>query len=165
MYFTFLTPPVTDIGIEKIKKILPLINEEKFEICVNDFGVLELLRKINYKGKVVLGRLLDKLPHDNRMHPSEYSSYTSVNGLAYMQLPAYSATYFKKILEKYRVYRSEFDLPPQGIHLGNTLNCHNSLYAPYGYLTTGRNCLFRNMDCISYSGFDLNNRGVLQKKL
>ena len=155
---TFLTPPVTNYGIERIKKIIPLLKKYRCEVSVNDYGVLELLQSQSFEGNVISGRILDKSYHDGRMNSYMLSSYTNENGNTYLRSPAVAAKQYQALLLKHGIQRYDIDVPLYGVDLSSKLeSTHFSAYLPYGYVTTGRNCMMRNVGIDDYGGFDLTN--------
>jgi len=102
---TFLTPLVTQVGMNKIKELLPLLEEYSCEISVNDYGVLQLLHQKHYDGEIICGRILDKLYHDGRMNRLSFTQYTNEMGYKYLRSPSVSSDSFKKALEKKGVTR------------------------------------------------------------
>ncbi len=93
--FTFLTPPVTEYGLVKIKNLMPLLQQYHCEISVNDYGVLYLFYSSGYQGKLISGRLLDKMYHDGRMNTDMYQQYSNENGQNYLKSPAVAAKYYQ----------------------------------------------------------------------
>ena len=153
---TFLTPPVTQTGIERIKALLPILEAHSCEISVNDYGVLQLLHDHHYHGNIICGRILDKLYHDGRMNRFAFSQYTNEMGYQYLRSPAVSAPSFQEALKKYYVTRYDIDLPQYGLNLPeNQNNISYSTFLPYGYITTGRICMMRNYQKDQFDGFDL----------
>lgn len=161
---TFLTPPVTNFGMEKIKNLLPLLAQYSCEISVNDFGVLQMLSDNNYTGAVICGRVLDKLYHDGRMNRTAFSLYTNHMGYDYLRSPAVSSPSFQSVLKRYGIMRYDIDLPQYGIDLDSSeSDISFSTFLPYGYITTGRICMMRNVQKENFAGFDLTQRKCSQK--
>ena len=119
---TFLTPPVTQTGIEHIKALLPILEAHSCEISVNDYGVLQLLHDHHYHGNIICARILDKLYHDSRMNRFAFSQYTNEMGYQYLRSPAVSAPSFQEALKKYHVTRYDIDLPQYGLNLPENQN-------------------------------------------
>lgn len=160
---TFLTPPVTQFGIEKIRLLLPMLYEYDCEISINDYGVLELLKEEGYKGKIICGRILDKLYHDGRMNSTSFKNYTNSNGYQYLRSAAIDSKSFHEVLLENGVSRFDVDLAPQGVLLCNKYDDFSySVFLPYSYITTGRICMMRNYKKEGYQGFDLTKKGCLQ---
>lgn len=55
---SFLTPPSTDYGLVKIRKLMKLLNE-KTEVIVNDYGILNMVNK-DFENPIVLGRVIGR---------------------------------------------------------------------------------------------------------
>lgn len=137
---TFVTPYVSNKGLNKIKDILKLLStyQKNIEVVVNDWGVLYYINNHHKKFQIIIGRLLtkqrrgpeiikllDKLPKDvlehfksSNMESEEIYNYLSEKG----------------------VKRVEFDNLLQGINLKN-VKFKKSLYHPYLYVTTTRLCM------------------------
>lgn len=150
--FTFVTPYVTNGGLDNLKSLLPFLSKQNpCEVVINDWGVLRLINK-NYQNlKPVLGRLLgkqkrgprimnvwDKLPKTAK----EYFRQTSIT------VPRY-----RNFLKERGIRRIELDNLLQGIDLGFNAKkegIYVSLYLPYAYVTTTRLCLTANCDKPEY---------------
>lgn len=142
----FVTPVVTDYGISKIQEYLDvLMNENDLSIVVNDYGVLELLYNAGGIGRIIAGRVLDKLSHESRASMQELYQYYGQEGLEYATTPGILSDNHKDALKKYDINRYEFDMPKVGLQLKES-GLHYSLYWPLSYITTGRVCPFRAME-------------------
>lgn len=142
----FMTPPVTDYGIEKIDDCLKFLYNkfDKLAVVVNDLGVLELVNRKYSHVEIIFGRILDKMSHDPRILEININDYYGENGLKYARTPGNISHYSLGIMKKYSANRIEYDLPKTGIELLND-EMTFSLYWPFSYLTTGRVCLFKGM--------------------
>ena len=135
---SFLTPYVTDYGIEKIDKILSFLSGcEGLEVVINDFGVLELIRQRNYKFNLCLGRLLNRQKRDPRI-------INFKNKLPPEVIKHFSGCYLDReevinVLKSLGIERIEFDNLPQGL-LRLEVKIKASLYYPYIYISTTRLC-------------------------
>lgn len=158
-----VTPVVTDFGINQIANLLDYLvqNMISIDIVVNDMGVLELLRRKDYLGKIIVGRILEKSSHDCRASKEELDEYYGKNGMKFAMTPGVISTFSKMVFERYGVYRYEFDLPKVGLEL--PMNDNYSLYWPYSYLTTGRVCMFRSLDLKGTDKFLVGNKGCGRK--
>ncbi len=158
---SLLTPIVTDAGVEKLINIFTCFKDSNVidEIIFNDWGVYYLINKMNIKYKYVCGRLLDKTQRDPRISDEGYQDFFSDEGLKYLQTPALMSKAFGKILKDGKVERVEIDCYPQGLNVPDKENdsFHLSMWYPYGYVTTGRMCLFNMMDKDESHKFDLRN--------
>lgn len=138
-----VTPVVTDKGIDRIISLLEYmsVNNINIDVVINDFGVLELVRRKYPNHKVIMGRIMDKTSHDSRATVKELEDYYGLDGLKFAKTPGIISEQAKYVLRDYDVIRWEFDLPNVGIELPTDIDC--SLYWPYCYLTTGRVCSMR----------------------
>ena len=141
-----VTPPVSDYGIERVKRLINYISQKNIEldIVVNDVGVLEIIHQRNKKLSLIAGRIFDKTSHDSRATMKAFNQYYGENGMKFAKTPGVISRYAREIYERYGVIRYEFDMPMIGLELPS--NGYFSLYWPYNYLTTGRICLLRSMD-------------------
>ncbi len=140
MAFTFVTPFLTDAGLEKAEALTAFLRDagEDIEIVVNDFGFLHALNQKGWRGPIALGRLLTKQKRGPRL----------LNIVA--QLPAEALEHFRQsnidapstveILSRLGVVRVELDNLLQGISRPEPV-LKASLYTPYAYVTTTRYCL------------------------
>jgi hypothetical protein len=55
---SFLTPPVTEDGINKTKRLLEVIDKDD-EVVVNDYGIIELINK-EFKNPIIIGRVIGR---------------------------------------------------------------------------------------------------------
>lgn len=149
----FVTPVVTDFGLERIDDCLKYLNSYngKLSIVVNDYGVMELLKRDNIKFEIIAGRILDKLSHESRASYEDLYKYYDKEGLKYAMTPGILSKSHRKVLDKYNVVRYEFDFPKIGIVTSTKTRL--SLYWPYSYETTGRVCLFRSFDKVGNKKF------------
>jgi len=159
--FTFVTPPVTDYGIDKIRKLLDNIlpSSSEIELVFNDWGVFEMLRTEYPKTALpVAGRLIDKMLRDARLSPADYRSFFSESGLRYIQRSSLSSESYKSFLREIGLLRVEMDFPPQGLQMTKSeLPEHVSLYVPFGFVTTGRLCMMRMLPLKEEARFVLDN--------
>lgn len=149
-----VTPVVTDFGLERIEDCLKYLNSYngKLSIVVNDYGVMELLKKNNNnKFEIIAGRVLDKLSHESRASNDDLYEYYDEEGLKYAMTPGILSKSHRKVLNKYDVVRYEFDFPKVGI--APSIKTRLSLYWPYSYETTGRVCLFQSFDKVGNEKF------------
>ena len=137
-----VTPPVTDFGIEKIRKLLELFEKGKEpNIVINDFGVLELVKEIGYKGHIILGRVLDKTIREFRLTDNERNQYYSERGKDYMDTAASTANCYSAVLKKYNIRRVQMDI--SDVIYKKNPELEYDCVLPSEYITTGRMCLFR----------------------
>jgi hypothetical protein len=143
--FTFVTPYVTDKGLEKLKTLLQHIAEKRpdSEVVFNDYGVLRVLNKQNDGLVPVMGRLLTRMKRGPRL-------MTVID-----KLPPTTVEYFRssnltvpilcEFLREHGVRRVELDNVLQGFDFWLD-NLEASLYVPYAYVSTTRFCLTNSCD-------------------
>jgi hypothetical protein len=141
MGFTLLTPWVTDSGIARINLLLESLSGEAvkgIEVVVNDFGVLEALRK--HKALTpVLGRLLVKQKRCPRI-PGIVEGLPDAGRAAYLR-PGVEDSETAGFLKKYRIKRIELDSPLQGVDADlKSVGLKGSIYTPFAFVTTTRHC-------------------------
>jgi hypothetical protein len=145
--FTFMTPFVTNKGLENLEVLLQVLARRlpDAEVVVNDWGVLQLLRSKYPDLKPVLGRLLNKSKRGPRI----------MNILK--QIPAETRKYFQgsnldvpaavRFLRQQGIARVEFDNLLQGLDIeGSDPALHKSLYLPFAFVSATRFCLAANCD-------------------
>ncbi|MBN2108397.1 MAG: hypothetical protein JW832_13310 [Deltaproteobacteria bacterium] len=145
--FTFMTPFVTNRGLEQLEELLAVLEQSlpDAEVVVNDWGVLQLLRSEHPRLRPVLGRLLNKSKRGPRL----------MN--IFEQLPAETKSYFQgsnldvpaavRFLAQQGISRVEFDNLLQGLNLeGTDAGLHKSLYVPFAFISATRFCLSANCD-------------------
>ena len=145
--FSFVTPPVTDPGIDSLISRFRLLQEEhrrdrEIEIVVNDWGTLRVLRNRFPDLRPVLGRLMNRMVRDPRVAPFYASANAPPEGLRVVQQSSVTNPYYHRSLREWGVARHEFDNLFQGIRLEGTGDeVGFSVYIPYGYVSTGRVCM------------------------
>lgn len=148
--FTLLTPYVTDEGIERLTPLFAFLagQEERSEVVVNDWGVLRLLRREFPNLTPVLGRLLTKMLRDPLaaayycLHPLTPKPALAALRRSNLPVPAYRA-----FLERCGIRMVEVDNVVQGIDMDfKALGFAAALHAPYGFVATGRICLFASLN-------------------
>jgi len=149
--FTLVTPYVTDDGLEKLKPLFRKLSEDKpeAEVVVNDWGVLRLLNREYGSMQPVLGRLLNKMKRGPRI--LNVIDKMPKSALSYFQKSNVTIPEYRKLLNRHRIKRIEFDNLLQGIELDLNYTdtpLRGSLYAPYAYVTTTRLCLTNGCDRI-----------------
>jgi len=135
--FTLVTPYVTDAGLARLEKLLPLLSEGD-EVVVNDWGVLDWLAADFPQLTALLGRLLTKQKRGPRIMnvvdivpPAMLSHFRRSN----VDTPHLHNWLIKKM----NVARFELDYPLQGIE--RRADVPASLYTPWMYVSTTRLCL------------------------
>jgi len=145
--FSFVAPPVTDWGIERLVSRFDLLQAENrsdrpVEVIVNDWGTLRVVRN-RFPGLVpVLGRLMNKMIRDPRVAPFYDSANAPPEGLKVVQQSSVTNPLFHGLLKEWGITRHEFDNLFQGIRfeVGDD-DIAFSVYIPYGYVATGRVCM------------------------
>jgi hypothetical protein len=145
--FSFVTPPVTDAGIESLQSRFALLQEEsgadgETEVIVNDWGGLVVLKSRYDRLTPVMGRMMNKMIRDPRVSPYYVSDSAPPEGLRVVQQSSVTNPLYHKTLKDWGVYRHEFDNLFQGVRLENEdPELLFSVYLPYGYVATGRICM------------------------
>jgi hypothetical protein len=128
---TLATPLVSDRGLDRIGRLLPLLPEGS-EVVVNDLGVLRLTAREFPGVEPVAGRQLYKMVKDPRLPSARW---------ARLNPPGAGRSALRGLLGRCGVRRLEIDVPPyaqptdfhpDGLPL--------SVHAPYGYVVKGRVC-------------------------
>lgn len=144
MKLTLVTPYCSDLTQEKISAVLTDCADLDIidEIVVNDWGVLNIIRKHFPKYRCVFGRILDKMKRDPRISKKEYLSYFSKDGLIMLQSPTASSKDYRAFMTEQGVDRFEIDNVIQGLYLEDVTDKQISIYMPYGFVTNGKICQF-----------------------
>jgi hypothetical protein len=142
--FTFLTPYVSDAGIEALRPLLDLLNREGdvCEVVFNDWGVLNLLRR-DYPNLVpVQGRLMNKSLRDPRITSVYAASEAPAATLVALRRSSLDCASYTEFLRRLGVERVELDNLPQGLDLSFVEgNIKTNLYMPFGFISTSRVCM------------------------
>lgn len=145
MDFTFVSPFVTNKGMERLKSLLNyLINKQPAtEIVINDWGLLRWINQKNFSFNLILGRLLTKQKRGprilnliNRVPDIMIQHFRQSN----VDSPDFSNFLINKGIE-----RIEFDNLLQGFNRP-TQALKGSLYFPFAYITTTRFCLLSSYE-------------------
>jgi hypothetical protein len=146
---TFLTPVLTNEGIEKFIKLFDFINEVDpySEIVINDWGVLAFLKRKYPSFQLSLGRLLNKGFKDPRLPEPEKTINTSKEASQLLNESTFDLVEYQKKIAELGVIRLERDLMPYANQLSES-NCmlRTSIYFPFGYITTSRVCWIASFD-------------------
>jgi len=142
--FTFVTGFVTDAGLKCLEELLVFISSKAkdAEVVINDWGMLGMVRK--HSLIPVVGRLLTKQKRDPRI--ISMLKKIPQKGLKCLQSAAIGP-YMMSFLRDNHVKRVEIDNLPQGVRLEESVVSENlrvSLYFPFNYVTTSRNCIFND---------------------
>lgn len=147
--FTLLTPYVTDEGMERLRPLFEFLadREERAEVVINDWGALRLLRREFPRLIPVLGRLMNKMLRDPLA-----AAYYSLHALtpkptqfalrrSNLTVPIYQA-----FLKRSGIRIVEVDNVVQGIDMDfDQSGFASAFYVPYGFIATGRICLFASL--------------------
>lgn len=145
--FTLVTPFVTDRGLKRVGQLLEQTRRwgHPFEVVVNDFGVLRIIRSICGEAMppVSLGRLQTKMKRGPRL--PDLVPVLPPGAIDHFRRPNADYPPYARFLEKQGIRRLELDNPVQGLaREGPPLP--GSLYHPYVYVSTGRYCHFAGPD-------------------
>ncbi|MCD4782931.1 MAG: hypothetical protein K8T10_03760 [Candidatus Eremiobacteraeota bacterium] len=144
MEFTFLTPFVTEDGLEKWEKILEYMHGMKpgAEVVINDMGIFHLIRERFPDFKRVLGRLLTKQKRGPRI--LRMKGKVPDETIEHFQRFNADAPKLAGFYKNLGFTRIELDNTLQGISRDNETPA--SLYFPYIYVSTTRMCLTNQCD-------------------
>lgn len=137
---TFLTPYVSDRGIEALRNLFALL--EDAEVVFNDWGVLRLLRREFPHLTPVQGRLLNKSLRDPRVTSiyAETAPAAPESSLRVLQRSNLDDASYLSLLARYNVRAVEMDNLPQGSDLSFS-GVDVSMYVPFGFISTARVCI------------------------
>lgn len=147
LHLTFVTPYVTDKGLQVLASLFSKIEKQKLgsEVVFNDWGVLRVLNR-NYPNlEPVMGRLLTKMKRGPRvMNLVDSLPQTTID---YLRSCSLNVPLYRQFLIKNSIRRVELDNLLQGIGLDfSDSGISASLYIPYAYITTTRLCLAISCD-------------------
>ncbi len=128
---TLVTPIMTRLGLRRLDEMIDLVVSRgwRCEIVANDFGALETLRNVS-EVTVVAGRLLTRNVVDIAGEQLHFPSLEAITYLArHYRAGRLDLTSFRVKLE-----------PPS---IRKWPSVRLSLYHPYMYLATTRDCIFR----------------------
>jgi len=148
---TFLTPYVSDEGIEALKPVFDLLNRSavdggmECEVVFNDWGVLSLLRREFPDLIPVQGRLLNKSLRDPRItgvYPETSTSLGPQTALVNLRRSNLDSSSYIGFISSMGVRKIELDSLPQGIDLSQIdERVAVGVYLPFGFTATSRSCL------------------------
>ncbi|MDR1623961.1 MAG: hypothetical protein LBS04_03205 [Tannerellaceae bacterium] len=136
---TFVTPFLTDKGIEKVMRFLEELKTavQDFEIVVSDWGLLHLISS-NKTGIPVISRFLTGQQTDFRLNRFEKTPPLE------MEEHLASCTLLKKqslaFFDRYGIERFELSNTPQTVKTGDCDKYRYSLYIPFIPLSIFRTC-------------------------
>jgi hypothetical protein len=158
---TFVTPFVTNLGIEKLKYLLAFLNKQKScEVVFNDWGVFKLIRDNFINITPVLGRLLSRQRRDPRLidiingrqkirevySPKEQEKFVILpkkipSSLAnYYRTCVLGVSAFQQFILSCGINRVEIDNLVWKMRLKLNKRLKVSIYVPFGYVSTTRSC-------------------------
>src|SRR5262245_31227026 len=142
LQFTFLTPYVSNAGIEALRARFA-IAPDGTEVVFSDWGVLNLLRREFPQLVPVQGRLLNKSLRDPRVM-GIYAETQAVSGAAAATLDALQRSNldcasYTGLLNRLGVRGVEMDNLPQGAICDSPLPL--AVYLPFGFISTSRICM------------------------
>ncbi len=143
--FTFVTPSVNDKGLRKLEVLFAFLAKQNagIEVVVNDWGVLRLLSQDNSHLKPVFGRLMNKMLRDPRVTPRYKTEDAPEEALLALQQSGITSSHYHQLLKSFGIDRIELDNLYQEIEIDfKAMSLRPSIYVPYGYVTTGRVCMF-----------------------
>lgn len=150
MKFTFVTSALFENGLKKAEENISYMNglKDEVEVVCNDWGAVHLIKSKYKKIKIVLGRMIDKLPREPRLSKKHFDTIYGREGVEFLQTPNIFVNEYKEILTDYGIKMVEFDCVPQGINLCDARQNNNwgiALYMPFYYVTTGVICMTQIM--------------------
>lgn len=141
---TFLTPPVTDAGLDKLRPLLASLAAQAIgaEVVFNDWGTLQVLREEFDPLRPVRGRLLNKTMRDPRVTPLYNAPDAPESIRASMQPSGLEMPSLQRLLSRYGVETVELDILLQDSTSDlRRLPFQVAFYFPFGFVTTGRQCM------------------------
>lgn len=149
--FTFVTPYVTEDGLNSLKPLLALLPNNT-EVVFNDWGVLRTITR-DFPGLVpVMGRLLTKIKRGPRL--MNFIDRIPPAALAHLRKTNLGVPVYQRFLKEHDITRVELDNPMQGLDIDDVPEgLHLSLYIPFAYVTTTRFCLVADCDKADRKGF------------
>ena len=140
---SFLTPPLSDQGIERCARLLDLLEQSlpHSEVVANDWGVLFFVKE-NYPSlQLAVGRLLNKGFKDPRLPDATGVSRFSAEAAELLDCSTFDFSGYQQMLLELQVSRLERDVMPYGdLKMNGSAGMNASIYFPFGYITTGRIC-------------------------
>jgi hypothetical protein len=143
--FSFVTPYVTDKGLERLDILLAKMAQKRphSEVVFNDYGVLRLLNNRYNDLEPVMGRLLNRMKRGPRL--MMVIDKLPQSTVEYFRSSNLTVPVLREFLNENGVRRVELDNVLQGIDLALD-GLQASLYAPFAYVTTTRFCLVNSCD-------------------
>lgn len=145
--FTFVTSTISNDKFDFLENLIDIVIEKanllnKFEIVVNDFGVLSLIKQKNISNALIAaGRLITKQKRDPRI---KYISSLSESAKKYYMSFALDSSNNLNFIRDFNIKRFELDNVLQGISRQSKIV--SSLYVPYCYISTTKLCYIAQAD-------------------
>ncbi len=137
--FTLVTPYVTDRGLDALAGVIDALPADvpAFEVVINDWGVLRMLRGRSRGMTFVLGRLLTKQKRDPRTAAA--ARCLPPQALGHFRESNVDTAELRGFLSDLGIRRVELDNTAGGIERQKD-SLPASLYVPFAYVTTTRFC-------------------------
>jgi hypothetical protein len=135
---TLVTPYFTESGLERVTELLKHVAREnaEAEIVVNDWGAFNFIRRELPSLRPVIGRVLVRQKKDPRI-----AHIRDVSMKEYFIKSLIDNRRFRDFLTREGAVRAELDNPLHGVDVQNKEHCPAlSLYFPFVFLTTSRQC-------------------------
>ncbi len=140
--FTFLTPYVTNEGLQALRPLLTVLAPHNAEVVFNDWGVLNLLRREFPTLVPVQGRLLNKSLRDPRVTTMYATAPAPTAALTALQRSNLDCESYTRLLTRFGVQMIEMDNLPQGNDLSFAAHgLQIGAYFPFGFISTSRVCM------------------------
>lgn len=145
--FTFVTPTISNDKINFLENLIDIVVKKidllnKFEIVVNDFGVLNIIHQKKLSNIItVAGRLMTKQKRDPRI---KHINSLSESAKKYYMSFALDSSNNLDFIKNFNIKRFELDNVLQGISRQSKMV--SSLYVPYCYISTTKLCFIAQAD-------------------
>jgi hypothetical protein len=157
---SFLTPPLTDDGIDRCGPLFDILKGMDLgtEVVVNDWGVLLFLKEKYPSFQLSVGRLLNKGFKDPRLTNPDEATEFSAETAELFNTCTFDSNEFPAKMRQLNVKRLERDLFPFGEpEIKQRGGLQTSVYFPFGYITTGRMCWMSSFHCVAGRKFSMFN--------
>ena len=157
---TFLTPPLTDDGIDRCGPLFDILKDMDLgtEVVVNDWGVLLFLKEKYPSFQLSVGRLLNKGFKDPRLTNPDEALTLSAETAELFNTCTFDSVEFPAKMRQLNVTRVERDLLPFGEpEIKRHGELQSSVYFPFGYITTGRVCWMSSFHTVAGKKFSISN--------
>ena len=157
---TFLTPPLTDAGIDRCGPLFDILKDMDLgtEVVVNDWGVLLFLKEKYPSFQLSVGRLLNKGFKDPRLSNPDDAPELLADRAEFFNTCTFDSVEFPAKMQQLKVKRLERDLFPFGEpEIKRHGELQTSVYFPFGYITTGRVCWMSSFHAVAGRKFSISN--------